>query len=161
MSQLFTGGQSTRASASVLPVNIQGWFLLGLTGLIFLQSKRLSIFSSTTVQKHLFFGSAFFMIQLSHLYMTTRKAISSVQFSRSVVSDSLWPHELQHARLPCASPSPEFTQTHVHPVGDAIQPSHPWSSPFPLALNPSSIRVFSNESTLHMRWPKYWSFSFI
>ena len=48
----------------------------------------------------------------------------------------------------------------VHRVRDAIQPSHPWSSPFPLALNPSSIRVFSNESTLHMRWPKYWSFSF-
>ena len=47
----------------------------------------------------------------------------------------------------------EFTQTHVHQVGDAIQPSHPLSSPFPPAPNPSpSIRVFSNESTLHMMW---------
>ena len=55
---------------------------------------------------------------------------------------------------------PEFTQTHVHRVSDAIQPSHPLSSPSPLAPNPSSIRVFSNESTLHMRWLKYWSFSF-
>ena len=55
---------------------------------------------------------------------------------------------------------PEFTQTHVHRVSDAIQPSHPLSSPSPPAPNPSSIRVFSNESTLHMRWPKYWSFSF-
>ena len=53
----------------------------------------------------------------------------------------------------------KFTQTHVHRVSDAIQPSHPLSSPSPLAPNPSSIRVFSNESTLCMRWPKYWSFS--
>ena len=55
---------------------------------------------------------------------------------------------------------PEFTQTHVHRVGNAIQPSHPLSSPSPPAPNPSSIRFFSNESTLLMRWPKYWSFSF-
>ena len=54
----------------------------------------------------------------------------------------------------------EFTQTHVHQVGDAIQPSHPLSSPSPLAPIPPSIRVFSNESTLCMRWPKYWTFSF-
>ena len=54
----------------------------------------------------------------------------------------------------------EFTQTHVHRVRDAIQPSHPGSSPSPPAPNPPSIRVFSNESTLRMRWPKYWSFSF-
>ena len=54
----------------------------------------------------------------------------------------------------------EFTQTHVHPVGDAIQPSHPLSSSFPPAPIPPSIRVFSNESTLSMRWPKYWSFNF-
>ena len=54
----------------------------------------------------------------------------------------------------------EFTQTHVHRVSDAIQPSHPLSSPSPPAPIPHSIRVFSNESTLHMRWPKCWSFSF-
>ena len=53
----------------------------------------------------------------------------------------------------------EFTQTHVHRVGDAIQPSHPLSSPSFLPSIPPSIRVFSNESTLLMRWPKYWSFS--
>ena len=54
----------------------------------------------------------------------------------------------------------EFTQTHVHQVSDAIQPSHPLSSPSP--PNPQSLpaSVFSNESTLRMRWAKYWSFSF-
>ena len=62
--------------------------------------------------------------------------------------------------LPVHHQLPEFTQTHVHWVGDAIQPSHPLSSPPPPAPFPPSIRVFSNESTLHMRWPKYWSFSF-
>ena len=87
-------------------------------------------------------------------------SVSSVQFSRSVMSDSLWPHVSQHARPPCPSPAPEFTQTHVHRVGDAIQPSHPLSSLLLLPPIPPSIRVFSNESALRMRWPKYWSFSF-
>ena len=54
----------------------------------------------------------------------------------------------------------EPPQTHVHRVSDAIQPSHPRLSLLLLAPIPPSIRVFSNESTLHMRWPKYWSFSF-
>ena len=61
--------------------------------------------------------------------------------------------------LPVHHQLPEFTQTHVHRVGDAIQSSHPLSSPSPAPI-PPSIRVFSNESTLHMRWPKYWSFRF-
>ena len=76
------------------------------------------------------------------------------------MTDSLWPHGLQHTRPPCPSQLPEFTQTHVHWVGDAIQPSHPLR---PLLLPPSifpSTRVFSNESVLCIRWPKYWSFSF-
>ena len=62
--------------------------------------------------------------------------------------------------LPVYHQLPESTQAHVHRVGDAIQPSHPLSSPFLLPLIPPSIRVFSIESTLHIRWPKYWSFSF-
>ena len=58
--------------------------------------------------------------------------------------------------LPVHHQLPELTQTHVHRAGDAIQPSHPLLSPsvFP------NIRVFSNELALHIRWPKYWSFSF-
>ena len=77
------------------------------------------------------------------------------------MSDSLWPHESQHARPPCSSPSPG--------VHSDLRPSSPWchlaisSSVVPFFLLPPippSIRVFSNESTLHMRWPKYWSFSF-
>ena len=62
---------------------------------------------------------------------------SSVQFIHSVMSDSLWLHELQHARPPCPSPTPGVHQTQVHRVGDAIQPSHPLSSPSPPAPNPS------------------------
>ena len=55
----------------------------------------------------------------------------------------------------------EFTQTHVHRVSDAIQPSHPQSSPSPPAPNASQHQsFFSSESTLLMRWPKYWSFIF-
>ena len=62
--------------------------------------------------------------------------------------------------LPVHHQLPEFTQTHVHRVSDTIQPSHPLSSPSPPAPIPPSIRVFPSESTLHMRWPKYWSFNF-
>ena len=88
--------------------------------------------------------------------------ISSVQFS-SVAHSCLTPcHPMNRSTpgLPVHHQLPGFTQTHVHWVGDAIQPSHPLSSPSPPALNPSHIRVFSNESVLHIRWPKYWSFSF-
>ena len=76
------------------------------------------------------------------------------------MSDSLQPHEPQVPGLPVHNQLPEFTQTQVHLVSDAIQPSHPLSSPFLLPPIPPSIRVFSIESALHISWPKYWSFSF-
>ena len=87
---------------------------------------------------------------------------STVQFSHSVVSDSLLPHGLQHARLPCPLPTPGS-------YSDSC-PSRRWgfpivsSSVIPFSLLPPSIypstRVFSNASVLHITWPKYWSFSF-
>ena len=64
-----------------------------------------------------------------------QKNISVSQFSCSVVSTSLRLHGLQHARPTCPSPTPEFTQTHVHGFGDAIQPSHPLTSPSPPTFN--------------------------
>ena len=85
---------------------------------------------------------------------------SSVQFSCSVVSHSLRPHELQHTRPPCPSPTPG--------VNPNSRPSSQWchpaisSSVIPFSSCPQSLpaSVFSNESTLRMRWPNYWSFSF-
>ena len=75
---------------------------------------------------------------------------SSVQFSLSVVSNSSQPHEPQHASPPCPSPIPEFTQTHVHWVSDAIQPFHPLSSSSPPALNLSQYQgLFKWISSLH------------
>ena len=55
---------------------------------------------------------------------------------------------------------PELAQTHVHQIGDAIQPSHPLSSPSPPAFNLSQHQSLFRESVLHITWPKYWSFSF-
>ena len=85
-----------------------------------------------------------------------------IQFS-SVSQSSLTlcdPMNCSTPGLPVHHKLPEFTQTHVHRVSDAIQPSHPLSSPSP-APNPSQHHsFFSKESTLRMRWPKYWSFSF-
>ena len=62
--------------------------------------------------------------------------------------------------LPVYHRLPEFTQTHVHQVGDTNQPSHPLSSPSPPAPNPSQHQSLFQESTLRMRWPKYWRFIF-
>ena len=83
---------------------------------------------------------------------------SSVQLLSRVRSCN--PMDCSTAGLPVRHQLHEFTQTHVHWVGDAIHPSHPLSSPFPPPSIFPSIRVFSKESTLHIRWPKYWSFSF-
>ena len=86
--------------------------------------------------------------------------ILSVQFSRSVVSYSLWPHESQYARPPCHHHLPEFTQTQVHRVRDAIQLFHPLSSPSPPTFNLSQHQGLFKTSVLCIRWPKYRSFSF-
>ena len=90
--------------------------------------------------------------------MSTSKI--DIQFSRSVMSDSLNPMNHSRPGLSIHHQLLEFTQTHVHWVGDAIQPSHSLSFPSSPALNLSQHHGLSNESALHIRWPKYWSFSF-
>uniref|UniRef100_A0AC11DQ04 Uncharacterized protein n=3 Tax=Ovis aries TaxID=9940 RepID=A0AC11DQ04_SHEEP len=89
-----------------------------------------------------------------------------VQFSRSVLSDSLRPHESQHARPACPSPTPRVQNSNSKLKLTSIESVIPSSHLIichPLLFLPPippSMRVFSNESTLHMRWPQYWSFSF-
>ena len=86
---------------------------------------------------------------------------SSVQRSHSVMSNSLWTHGLEHTRLPCPSPTPRDYSKSC-PLSWWCHPTHPILCR-PLLLPPSifpNIAVFSNESILHIRWPKYWSFSF-
>ena len=85
-----------------------------------------------------------------------------VQFSSFAQSCPTLCDPMNHSTpgLPVHHQHPEFTQPLVHLVGDDIQQTHSPSSPSPLAHISPSIRVFSNESTLCIRWPKYWSFSF-
>ena len=111
--------------------------------------------SKTSILQH----SAFSMVQFSHLYMITEKTISQFSLVAQSCPTLYDPMNCSTPGLPVDHQLPEFTQTHVHRVSDAIQPSHPLSSPSPPAPIPPSIRVFSNDSTLCMRWPKYWSFS--
>src|SRR5574341_617694 len=91
--------------------------------------------------------------------MSYHVIISSVQLL-SHIPTLCDPMNCSTPGLPVHYQLPEFTQTHVHRGGDAIQPFHPLLSPSPPAPNPSNIRVFSNESMRRMRWPEYWSFSF-
>ena len=87
----------------------------------------------------------------------------SVQFSHSVVSGSLWPHELQHARPPCPSPTPGACSNSCplslwcHPtISSSVVPFSSCLQSFPASAYP----FFSSESALHIGWPKHWSFSF-
>ena len=148
MSQFFTsGGQSIRASASasVLPMNIQDRFPLGWTGLISFQSKGLlGVFSNTTVQKH-------------QLYTFRLYQFSSVTQSYPTLCDSMnrsMPGLPAHYQPP-SPPKPKSIES--------VMSSNHFILCCPLLLLPSvfpSIRAFSNESALPIRWPKYWSFSF-
>ena len=87
-----------------------------------------------------------------YLFLLIYKGLS-VQFSHSVVSESLRPHGLQHARPPVHHQLPEFTQTHVHWVGDAIQPCHPLSSPSPPTLSLSQHQgLFQRIALFHSEY---------
>ena len=151
MSQFFTsGGQSIEvpASTSVLPMNIQDRCLIGWTGRISLQSKGLSrVFSNTTVE--------LIKVLNQKTYM-----VSSVQsFSQVGLFVTLWTATHQ------ASLSIPNTRNLLKFMSiELLMPSNHLTLCHPLLLLPSvfpSISVFSNESVLHIRWPKYWSFSFI
>ena len=98
----------------------------------------------------------------SSLWGTLVSSAYSGQFNSVTQScPTLRPHESQHARPPCPSQTPGVYLNSCPSSRWCIQPSHPLSSPsLLLPPIPPSIRVFSNESTHHMRWPKYWSFSF-
>ena len=91
------------------------------------------------------------------LEMAYSQSVSSVAQSCQTLCD---PMDCSMSGFPVHHQLPEFTQSHVHRVGDAIQPSHLLSSPSPPASIFPKIRVFSNESVFCIRWPKYWSFNF-
>ena len=102
----------------------------------------------------------FLPINLSIKWLNLNSWYIRNQFSHSVVSDSLWPHGLQHARLPCPSPSPGAC-SNLCPLSQGYHPTISSSVvPFSSCLLSSLTPVFSNESALRIRWPKYWSFSF-
>ena len=91
------------------------------------------------------------------LYLLSSLQFSSVTQSCPTLCD---PMNCSMPGLPVHHQLPEFTKSHALRVSDAIQPSHPLSSPSPPAPNPSHHQSLFHESTLHMRWPKYWSFNF-
>ena len=99
-------------------------------------------------------------LELDILKYEFKWTLGSIQFSRSVMSNSLQPRGLQHARLPCPSPTPgAYSLMSIA----SVMPSNHLILCRPLLFPPSvfsSIRVFSTESALCIRWPKYWSFSF-
>ena len=91
------------------------------------------------------------------VYICQSVQFSSVTQSRPTLCD---PMNRSMPGLPVHHQLLDITQIHVHCISDAIQPSHPLSSPFPPTFNLSQHQGFSNESALRIRWPKYWSFSF-
>ena len=135
-------------------MNIQDWFPLELTGFIFLQSKGLSrVFSNITVQKHQFFGAQFLYgsIITSHMWYL------SVQFSSSNFCDLM-----DYSTLGFPVHHNSWSLLKLMSI-ESVMPSNHLMLCCPLLLLPSifpSVRVFSNESVLCSRRPKYWSFSF-
>ena len=111
-----------------------------------------------TKLKPFLFGSGIKVGEYIYLPTPPSVQVSSVTQSCPTLCD---PMNHSTPGLPVHHQLLEFTQTHVHQVGDAIQSPQPLSSSSPPPPIPHNIRVFSNESTLRMRWPKDWSFSFI
>ena len=105
------------------------------------------------------YGQEVIMVCIRGVAMVVVQGVKlSVQFSSSVMSDSLWPHEPQHARPPCPSPTPGV-HPNPCPLSQWCHPTFCHTLLLPTSIF-SRIRVFSNESALCIRWPKYWSVSF-
>ena len=120
------------------------------------ESYAISLSSSLVFRLGLYLPSAFLVLQLADVYLYIYLPIS-----HSVLSDSLGPHGLQHARLPCPSPTPR-AYSNSCPI-ELVMSCNCLILCHILLLLPSifpRIRVFSNESVLCIRWAKYWSFSF-
>ena len=97
------------------------------------------------------------------MHMNFRASLSNSSISSVQSLSHVWlcdPMDCSTPSFPVHHQLPEFTQTHVHSVGDANQPSHPLSSPSPPAFNLSQNQGLCKESVLNIRWPKYWSFNF-
>ena len=112
---------------------LHGIFLARILQWVAISSSRVS--SQPRDQIHISCTAGIFL--MAEPPRKSELSFSSVQFSHSVMSDSLRPHELRTPGPLVHHQLPEFTQTHAHRVGDAIQPSHPLSSPSPPAHNPS------------------------
>ena len=157
MSQLFTSGQSTgaSASASVLPMNTQGWFSLGLTGLISLQSKGLSrLFSNTTVQKHQFFGAQPSLWSMSHIHTWLLEKLVLTIFCSVQLLHCVWLFATPWtaARQASISITNFWSWLKLMSIKSVMPPNHLILC-YPLLLSSvfPSIRVFSNEEVLLLR----------
>ena len=113
------------------------------------EKKTISTFQCWSENQRWLFCACTPMFIDDTVYIHNGLQFSSVQFSCSVMSDSWRPHELQHTRPPCLLPAPGI---YPNPC-----PLSRWCHP---TISSSVLRVFSNESALRIRWPKYWSFSF-
>ena len=136
-----------------------------LVGALFLPLSTISLSLCTTV--HLFMHSTEEQLDFFQVLTIINKVAINIliqalgQFSHSVMSDSLWPHGLQYSRPPCPSPTPGVYSNSCplswwfhSTISSSVNPFSSCLQTFP------SIRVFSNESDLYIRWPKYWSFRF-
>ena len=117
---------------------------------------------SKVIQLSIYIHSLSYSFPLWFNYRILNIVPCAIQFSSVAQSCPTLcdPMDCNTQGLPVHHQLPDFTQTHVHWVSDAVQPSHPLSFPSSPTFNPSQHQGLSNESALHFRWPKYWSFSF-
>ena len=152
---LYTTAMESRLTSS--QVAFQQWPLLTIISCSVSPPLPLSIYNTVTISLIRIIHIANSLTAWYQLATQDPVQFSPVAQSCPTLCD---PMNRSTPGLPVHHQLPEFTQTHTHRVSGATQPSHPLLPPSPPAPNPSSIKVFSNESTLRIWWPKYWSFSF-